>query len=80
MRDPLGQRWSLAECPLHRHFGGVLPSPSVQEEGPGHACHATATGQALESETLPIAFSSLAGRGDFFIFFFCAMNGFCCKL
>lgn len=68
MWDPLGQLWGLVECPHCPHFGGVPPGPTVQEEGPGHTCHATATGQALERETLPIALSSLAGHEDFFIF------------
>lgn len=71
MWDPLGQLWGLVECLHHPHFGGVLPTPTAQEEGPGHVCHATATGQALESEMLPIALSSLAGHGDFFFFLLC---------
>lgn len=68
MWDPLGQLWGLVEYPHHRHFGGVLPGPTVQEEAPGHVCHATAMGQALESETLPIALSFLAGHGTFLFF------------
>lgn len=59
---------------------GVSHPPHIQEQGPGHLCRATATGRAMQSETLPIALSSLAGHGRFFIFFSCAMNGFCCKL
>lgn len=59
---------------------GVSHPPHIQEQGPGHSCRATATGRAMQSETLPIALSSLAGHGRFFIFFSCAMNGFCCKL
>lgn len=69
--SPCGTLWAgsggLWSVPITHILGVSHPAPQRRRRVLD-AC-ATATGRALQSETSPIALSSLAGHGDFFYFF-----------